>query len=135
MTDFEHRTYLKTALKEIGEGVVIRFLVLFYLQANFLRDKIEDRDFQKMARICAGGTSLDAKKTKTLRSLSKIAFLLSERFRQQTTGFHLRLAGIQVSSKELFDFDFLADIETPTYAELLKNWVAVFSPGNPRAQN
>lgn len=48
---------------------------------------------------------------KTLRSLGKIAFQLSERFREQTTGFHLRLAGIQTPMRELFAFDFMSQLK------------------------
>lgn len=104
--EFQMRTQFKNAVEELGFPLVMRFMVLSYLNANFLRERIEEADFQAMLKISSEGP-LDSKYIKTLRALSKVAFHLSERFRQQTTAFHLRLAGIKTPTKDLFNFNFL----------------------------
>jgi len=120
MNNFEQRTHLKNALESIGESKVIRFLFLAYLQSNFLRSGIDDSQFRLMIQIVENtaadfspGFSKDPKNLKTLRALAKVAFQLSERFRVQTTAFHLRLAGIQTSQQQLLDFDFLETFKEP----------------------
>ena len=115
---------MKKALNEIGEEVIIKFMVLAYLQANFLREGISEKDFGKMASLASVGKSLNQAQFKTLRALGKIAFQLSERFRFQTTGFHLRLAGIKTPMEDLFDFHFLDSLEN--LDQFLNSWVAVF---------
>lgn len=126
MNNFEQRTHLKNAVESIGESNVIRFLFLAYLQSNFLRSGIDDSQFRAMLQLVetaaadfSPGFSKDPKNLKTLRALAKIAFQLSDRFRVQTTAFHLRLAGIQTSQQQLFDFDFLKSVEGPQYMKLL----------------
>jgi hypothetical protein len=108
--EFESRTYLKNAFMEIGASTVTKFMVLSYLQANHLRTSIDEKSFKRMVEL-TGTKSLTAQQSKTLRALGKVAFNLSERFRIQTTAFHLRLNGIATKSTELFDFDFLAALE------------------------
>lgn len=104
--EYESRTYLKNAMVEIGQTVVVKIMVLAYLQANFLRYNLEDKQFQLMLKI-ASDNVLDLKQQKALRAMAKVAFNLSERFRVQTTSFHLRLAGIHTPIEDLFDFPFL----------------------------
>ncbi len=108
--EFENRTNLKNAVEELSAGVLIRFMLLSYLSANFLRPGISDREFQEMLRL-SGAKDLNPKQLKTIRALGKLAFNLNERFRIQTTSFHLRLAGIKTSTQELFDFDFLSSLK------------------------
>ncbi|MFS4457940.1 hypothetical protein [Bdellovibrio sp. HCB2-146] len=105
--EFENRTHLKNAVEEFGSKTVFHWMILSYLHANFLRERISDSEFSGMLRA-VGLETADAKKLKNLRGISKIAFNLSERFRYQTTDFHLRLAGVNIPTEDLFDFDFLA---------------------------
>ncbi len=133
MGNFENRTNVKNAFAEIGEATVIKFVTLAYLQANFLREKIEDREFAAMIRFATGGAELDAKKQKSLRALSKVAFQLSERFRVQTTSFHLRLAGIKTPAKELFGFDFMGELKSGPYREVFDRWAGLGTFASPQA--
>ncbi len=127
MENFENRTHLKNAFAEIGEKIVIKFMFLSYLQANFLRERITDSDFQEMVLIAAGDEKLDLKKLKTLRALGRLAFQLSERFRKQTTSFHLRLMGIKTPTSTLFNFNFLTLIKTAALTKFMNQWVDIFS--------
>lgn len=118
--EFEHRANLNSAEREIGEGILIPFLVLCYLHANFLREKITDTDFKFMLRLVAA-EKLPEASLKSLRALSKIVFNLSERFRFQTTDFHLRLAGVKTPYDLLHKMDFLKICaEDPSLLRVLK---------------
>lgn len=106
VVEFENRTNLKNAMTEMGSDVVVPFMVLAYLHSNFLRESLAAEDLDVMLAIVTDKT-LTTKQVKTLKALSKIAFQLSERFRYQTTSFHLRLAGVKTPIEELFNFNFL----------------------------
>jgi hypothetical protein len=121
--EFESRTNLKKACDGFSREAVVRFLVLSYMQSNFLRTSIDDRQFNRMLKLSGLDASGPAQK-KLLRALGKIAFNLSERFRTQTTAFHLRLNGISTPTDELFDFDFLALIES---GEKYSNCISSFA--------
>ncbi len=119
MENFDFRTHLKNAIVEHGEAQVFRFMFLSYVQANMLRERLSERDVPGMLEF-SGIAKTEAKHLKQLRTLSHVAFQLSERFRVQTTGFHLRLAGISSPPQKLFDFDFLRLIEP--YREFTYRW-------------
>ncbi|HRO66003.1 MAG TPA: hypothetical protein PL182_00410 [Pseudobdellovibrionaceae bacterium] len=102
---FEQRGFLKKAFQEMGPLTVIPFLVISYLHANFLRERIEDQDAKKVP-LFLDKKDLTAENLKGLRSLGKTAFQLSERFRHQTTGLQLRLEGISTPLEKLTRFDF-----------------------------
>ncbi|HVK61743.1 MAG TPA: hypothetical protein VM432_09350 [Bdellovibrionales bacterium] len=125
--EFESRTNLKNALTEIGGPTVAKFMILAYLHANLLRESIDERSFKSITTI-ASKDDLNPAKLKTLRALGKIAFNLSERFRVQTTGFHLRLAGVTTPPEELFDFDYLDAIQrNQGYQALINGCVTVYT--------
>jgi len=124
MVNFENRTHLKNAMAEVGEKAVVKFLVLAYLQSNLLRKSFAEREFDEMVKI--SGEDLDAKKIKTLRALGKVAFQLSERFRIQTTGFHLRIAGIHTPLEKLFAFEALDQFKKLRGPEFLDAFAAEF---------
>ncbi|KYG63743.1 hypothetical protein AZI86_13035 [Bdellovibrio bacteriovorus] len=104
--EFDHRHHLLKALTEFGEKVLVPFMVLSYLHSNFLREKIEDKDFNQIFKMLSLENLSDTQ-IKTLRALSKVVFNLSERFRYQTTDFHLRLAGVKNPYELLYKTDFL----------------------------
>lgn len=104
--EFDHRHNLAKALSELGEKILIPFMVLSYLHSNFLREKIEDKDFKQIFKLLSL-EGLSDPQIKTLRALSKVVFNLSERFRYQTTDFHLRLAGVKNPYELIYKTDFL----------------------------
>lgn len=118
--EFESRSYLKKALDEIGVVEVSRFMMLAYLHANFLRETFEDKDIHQMLSL-SGLEGLEAKQVKALRALAKVAFNLSERFRYQTTSFHLRLAGVHTPLEDLVDFPFLEVLKRKKHFEAVFN--------------
>lgn len=123
--EFESRTYLKKALDEIGVPGVSRFMVLAYLHSNFLREGFTDKDVVLMLEL-AGLSQLEPKQIKALRALGKVVFNLSERFRYQTTSFHLRLAGVHTPLEELVDFPFLEVLKRKSHSEtVLKDWTSL----------
>lgn len=110
ITLFDHRSNLRRAVQELGGAAVMGFMVFAYLHANYLKAGMDEKNFQRsLGLVFEKDPPLAAKKS--LRALAKIAFQLSERFRVQTTSFHLRLMGIQTPLKDLLSFDFLFSLE------------------------
>lgn len=117
--EFDHRHHLSKAMTELGEKVLIPFMVLSYLHANFLRERIEEKDFKQIFKLLSL-EGLTEVQSKALRALAKVVFNLSERFRYQTTDFHLRLAGVKNPHELLYQTDFLNVCATdPQILELL----------------
>lgn len=109
---FEERSNLKQALTDLGPDAVWTHLLLSYLAANSLRPAMDDRLFERAVMMSLGDPkSLDVKKLKTLRALSKIAFRLDEGFRTTTTGFYFRMNGLTARLEESLDFDIMAAAE------------------------
>lgn len=110
----DDRASLQNAIKELGRPVVVRFMMVAYLFANFLR-AVSEAEFDRVFAI-ASPSALDVKQKKTLRALSKIAFKLNPRFREVTTAFHLKLHGLGGANalSSLSKFDFLAVLSGPS---------------------
>ncbi len=108
---FEECTHLSKAIEDLGAKSIFKFFILTYLRANFLAPETNEKDFSRTLALAFGETISDPKKIKTLRYLSRIGFTLDQRFREVTTGLHLRLCGFQKSREELLNFDFLSVIE------------------------
>jgi len=118
---FEVKTLLKNAITELGFEGFFKFILLSYVHANFLNEKIQDDHFRRVV-LLAFGKQLDAAQSKTLRSLGKNAFLLNPRFRYVTTGFYLRMNDIPQSVELALSFDQLEVIENSLLLkELLQN--------------
>ncbi len=112
---FEERTNFKRAFTEIGETPVFKFLLISYLQANFLKNEMSVKDLERTMKLAFGKTLTDSQQLKTLKYLAKITFTLDQRFREITTGFHLRLCGFQKPLSELLNFDSLDLLEKKSY--------------------
>lgn len=121
--EFERRTDFHQATERWGGPEVCRWMILSYLLSNFLRTQLDEGDVRRM-QILSGLKELSSKDLKVLRSLSRVAFQLSERFREQTTAFHLRLSGVTTPITELFDFDVLSLFEREPGAETLLRQVS-----------
>lgn len=121
-TLFEHRTNLKKAIDELGAELLIPFLMLTYLQTNFLRKTLNEVDLKKMLTLI-NKDQVSPQQIKILRSMSKLAFELSEIFRYQTTAFHLKMNGIETELEDVLDFDFLMNLKS--YKELSGFWKKV----------
>lgn len=119
---FENRTQLKTAVDEIGESVVFKLLMIAYLHSNFLKNSLDEKSFDRALHLASLGSKLelDSKYKKSLKALSKIAFTLDLRFRAVTTGFHLRLSGLDKTIDQISEFDLMGFMEkNPNYLKLL----------------
>ena len=109
---FEDRTHLKKSLHDLGAENLTKWMILSYLQANFLRPSINDQTFEKMLLFLKPHqSSFSTADKKTLRAFSKIAFQLNLRFRQVTTSFYFKLSGVTLPLNELLDFDFLETLK------------------------
>lgn len=123
-TQFERRANIAQAMKECGEAEFFQFMLLAYLQSNFLRDGFSDTAFETCLTLV--GKSFDPKAKKTLRALAKVAFELDPRFRRVTTGFHLRMQGIGSELGRFLDFDFVLALKADsTIKAFLKKTAAL----------
>ncbi len=111
----EDRVHLRVADDELGSEALMKFILLSYLHANFLHE-MSDKDFARTLALAGAPSTLDAKKKKSLRQLSRIAWKLNPRFREVTTRFYLRLNGLKLENSRLLGFDFLRAIETSAAA-------------------
>ncbi len=112
---YEDRVNLKAAMDQMGEQTFMKFMLLSYLHANFLKEPMNDRIFEQLLILIQTSSSesfeFTATQKKTLRALGKIAFKLNLRFRMVTTSFYLRLNGITSPMKDLLDFDFMQTLK------------------------
>jgi len=116
---FEERTHLKNALSEFGEMPIFKFFLLSYLHANFLLDGLDEKAFARVVSLTMD-SALESRQLKVLRALAKTAFTLNPRFRDVTSGFYLKLCGIQTPRAELFAFDFMRSLEAEGYRKHLE---------------
>jgi len=116
--EFESRTYLKKTKDDIGTEKLGLFFVLSYLHSNFLCERINESALQEILQMCQLA-DVSMASVKNLRALSKIVFNLSERFRYQTTRFHLRLAGIETPFEKLVDYNFMSALAREPHLEAL----------------
>ena len=102
----QEKTNFKTAVSEIGEEVVFKFMMMAYLQSNFLGKNLDEKNFDKALKIVRPSKDFTPKQTKTLKALSRVAFTLDLKFRTSTTGFHLQLNGFKLHLNDLLSFEF-----------------------------
>jgi hypothetical protein len=107
----DQRTHLKNAMKTFGNRQLLIFLMLAYMHANFLRDSMTEKDFERTSQIAFGKKTAGGE-AKPLKALAKIAFTLDERFRTVTSQLHLKLNGIDPTKIDLREKDFLKIIES-----------------------
>ncbi len=104
---YEERTHLKNATIDLGENLIFKYLWICYLHSNFLFNEFDEKTFKRVQKMVFDEAVLDSKAIKSLRALAKMTFTLDRRFREVTTGLHLRLCGFQTPLNVLLDFDFM----------------------------
>jgi hypothetical protein len=124
---FDERHLIQELIRDWNLEFVLKFMIYSYLFSNFLKNKIEDTEMNKIFQLILNPkderTKLfkDAKQIKKLRAISQIAFELNPRFRMVTTGFYLRLCGFK---KDSIQFNFLKLIESePDFKKLIHEMV------------
>jgi hypothetical protein len=122
---YDDRVHLKNLIAVFGFPFALKFLILSYLHANFLYEKLDDKNFERMLKnLVTNKNELEAikkdgKKIKSLRAIAKIAFELNPRFRLVTSIFYLRLSGFRYQINDLQQLDFMGMIETDAKFNLL----------------
>lgn len=102
---FESRTYLKQAARSMGMPALFKMMLVGYLYSNFLKTKLSDKKFDQLLSFVLLGskTKVSAQDLKNLKALCKIPFTLDLRFRTVTTGFYLRLSGLELNDLDPVD--------------------------------
>lgn len=105
---FDERSDLKKAVQAVGAESFFIFMMLSYLHSNFLYEKLNESEMNRILNF----SNIDFSKSKKLKHLSYICFTLDERFKFITTNFYMRLHGLKLSKADLLDFDFMKIIES-----------------------
>ena len=113
----EMRGRLRTAVSKIGFTATFRLVFFSFLHSNFLKRKINPKEFDRVLRVSFGGDvlkvkSLDQKLFRDLREIFHGGFDLDPMFTGLTSSFCMRLLGIKTPLQNLFEFDFMARFET-----------------------
>ena len=106
---FESRNNIKAALDEIGKEEFFKLIFFGYLHSNFLFDRFDDLQFNKMLAMVSEG--FNAKQLKTARALLKICFTLDRNFREITTNFYLKLSGVDADFRQADRMNYLDRFE------------------------
>lgn len=115
---YDMKPHLKNLVQEHGFDFVMQFIIFCYLYSNFLFDSINDQSLNRILKLLLPDPNdlmtlkKNAASLKKLRAASRIAFELNPRFRQVTTGFYLKWAGLNPQQKDLTQFDFMQLIES-----------------------
>lgn len=106
-TLFNERSNLKKAIADFNGLEFKKFIYLTYLHANFFYNNFDDQMFKTVITFCFGSKKLDNAQLKTLRALSRLPFSLDVNFRTVTTGFYLKLQGLNNSEKQIYSLDLI----------------------------
>lgn len=125
---FDDRINLKNATAEFGINNFFPYLILNYLQAHFLRDGLNEKEFNRICRLILPQKNLTPVQIKTLKALGKIAFQLNPRFREVTTSFYLRMKRFPGTLDVLLGFDFMKILEEDDrFFNLIQNLSRIIS--------
>lgn len=125
----ESRVNLKNAIEEIGPGLFFKYVFFGYLHSNFLRENIDEVQMKRVWKIVSN-TEPPAKQLKTLKSLLKICFTLDYGFKEVTTGFYMKLRGVETDQSQLAKQDFLIIFEKNSgYTSYLDRLIQVVTAG------
>lgn len=103
---FEERTNIKNLISTLGHEIVFKFFLLSYLHSNFLILNLDDKNLNTILQFISTEKPT-AQQLKALKALGKIPFKLDSRFREVTTGFYLRLNGIEGAFPQVLKFNFM----------------------------
>ena len=125
----EARTNLKNAMEEIGRTAFFKFIFFGYLHSNYMQSGIDEIQFARIARLVPE-VKLTSKQLKTLRALLKICFTLDFDFKEVTTGFYMKLRGVDADRRVLAGQNFLERFEKNyAYAKYVDRLFQVVTAG------
>lgn len=125
----EARTNLRNATEEIGPALFFKFIFFGYLHSNYLRDGMDENQFARVVKVVSK-TELNPKQLKTLKALLKICFTLDTGFKEVTTGFYMKLRGVEAVNSQLVRQDFLVNFEKDSgYSGYLERLIQVVTAG------
>ncbi len=125
----ETRTNLKNATEEFGPALFFKFIFFGYLYSNYLRKGLDENQFARVLKIISKN-ELSPKQLKTLKALLKICFTLDTGFKEVTTGFYMKLRGVEAGSSQLAKQDFLVNFEKNSgYMGCLERLIQVVTVG------
>jgi hypothetical protein len=96
---FEMKTNLKKACDEMGIEIVATVIFFGYLQSNLLLNSFDEYQFNKIIELAENKNfkKISQAQIKVLKSLVRLCFTLDEEFRRVTTGFYLKLSGLELN--------------------------------------
>ncbi len=130
---FEHNSYifvpeLKTLILElekfIGFAKLFQFILLNYLNSNFMHFVQSEKFFEKSIQFVDIDKQIIKIYSKKLKSLARICYELNPEFKQQTSSLYLKMKKISNSIDQLNQINFFQDLETN---QLFKKWLVELS--------
>lgn len=127
----EMRKYLRNSVSKFGFEVVFRLVLMSFVHANFLKTKINPKDFDRVLRFAFRCdqkkiASMDPKSHRELKEVFMGGMDLDPLFTGLTNSFCLRFMGIKTQLPHLFEFDFMAWLETDSaYGKFLDELTGV----------
>ncbi len=149
----EMRGRLRAAVAKLGFDPVFKVVFYSFLHSNLLKRKISPKDLDRVFRLALGGktqsknavsstsnqkgatvpgaaSSIDQKLQKDLREIFHGGFDLDPMFTGLTSSFCLRFMGMKTPLQNLFDFDFMARVESsPAHLQLVNAYSALMEKG------
>ncbi len=107
---YEIRPLIAELSMQLGFQNVFKMVWLTYLQSNFLYDRLDDKNFKRAAAFLRIPLN-DSQTAKKLKSLLRVCFELNPRFKEVTTGFYLRYAGLVKAKRNINEIDFMKLLE------------------------
>ncbi len=113
----EMRKCLRNSVSKFGFESVFRLVFLSFVHANFLKTKVNPRDFDRALRWvfrCDQKkiSSMDQKAHRELKEIFLGGMDLDPLFTGLTNSFCLRFMGIKTPLPHIFEFDFMTMLET-----------------------
>ncbi len=123
---YEIRPLIAELNKQIGFPHVFKMVWLAYLHSNFLYNRLDDKNFNKAVTYLQI-QAFDSQTAKKLKSLLRVTFELNPRFKEVTTGFYLRYAGLVKTKRNINEIDFMKTLESDArYSDYLNKMCTLF---------
>lgn len=127
----EMRKYLRNSVSKFGFEAVFRLVFLSFVHANFLKTKVNPREFDRVLRFvfrCDQKkiASMDPKAHRELKEVFMGGMDLDPLFTGLTNSFCLRFMGIKTPLPHIFEFDFMEWLEKEiSFAEFIDELAGV----------
>lgn len=109
---YEVKPLIAELQNKIGFEKLFKMVWLTYLHSNFLFNRLDDKNYKRLVAYLQWSVGVEPDVTKKLKSLLRVAFELNPRFKEVTTAFYLRYAGLVNGRTHINEVDFMKALES-----------------------